>query len=175
MIYAAALVLAAFLAMFHVSVMQYVEVLGVTPDLLLIFAACFAVLRREEESLVVVPLAGLLRDLTTSDPIGTSVLGFAPIVLLAAAVRLRGMESQFIPSVIVSFTGSIAYVVVTMGVLGMTGHTIDPVQSVIRLALPLAVADALFTPVLYMPMSWFRAPYEPRVLGRHRITASSTR
>jgi rod shape-determining protein MreD len=175
MIYAAALVLAAFLAIFHVSVMQYVEVLGVTPDLLLVFAACFAVLRKEEESLVVVPLAGLFRDLTTSDPIGTSVLGFAPIVLLAAAIRLRAMESQFIPAVIVSFTGSIAYVAVTMGVLGMTGHTIDPLQSLIRLALPLAVVDALFTPVPYMPMSWFRAPYEPRVLGPHRISASTTR
>ena len=65
--------------------------------MLLVFAACFAVLRKEEESLVVVPLAGLFRDLTTSDPIGTSVLGFAPIVLLAAAIRLRAMESQFIP------------------------------------------------------------------------------
>jgi rod shape-determining protein MreD len=174
MIYAAGLVLAAFLAIFHVSVMQYIEVLGVTPDLLLIFAACFAVLRKEEESLIVVPLAGLLRDLTTSDPIGTSVLGFAPIVLFAAVIRLRAMETQFIPAVIVSFAGSITYVAVTMCVLGITGHTVDPMQSLIRLALPLAVVDALFTPVLYMPMSWFRAPYEPRVLGPHRITTAST-
>jgi rod shape-determining protein MreD len=171
MIYAAAVLIAAFLAALHVSAMQYVHVLGVTPDLLLIFVACFAVLRRQEEALVVVPVAGLLRDLTTSDPIGTSVLGFAPIVLLAAVVQVRAMESKFIPAVIVASLGSITYTVISMTVLAATGQEIDPVTSILRVALPLAVVDALFTPVVYMPVSWFKAQTQPRVLGPGRITA----
>ncbi len=171
MIYVVALLVAGVLAILHVSAMQYVHVLGVTPDLLLIFAACFAVLRSQEESLFVVPMAGLLRDLTTSDPIGTSILGFAPIVLLAAAARLRAMDSQFIPAVGVTFCGSIAYTLISMIVLGVTGQEIEPWASIIRLALPLAVVNALFTPVVYMPVSWFKAPFRPRVLGPGRITS----
>jgi rod shape-determining protein MreD len=170
MIYPVALALAALLAILHVSAMQYVEILGVTPDLLLIFAACFAVLRKEEESMFVVPLAGLLRDLTTSDPIGTAVLGFAPIVLIAAATRMRSMDSQFIPSVAVSFAGTVCYVAISMAVLAVSGQAIDLSHSVLRVAIPLAVVNALFTPVLYMPMSWFRSHEEPRVLGSRRIT-----
>jgi rod shape-determining protein MreD len=171
MIFVAAFVVALFLSILHVSVLQDIQVLGVTPDLLLIFAACFAVLRSEEESLVVVPMAGLLRDLTTSDPLGTSVLAFAPIVLLAAVAKLRAVDSQFIPALIVASTGSILYVAVSMAVLGLTGRTIEPTASFLAIALPLAIVDALFTPVLYMPMSWFRKPVEPRVLGSRRITS----
>jgi len=172
MIYAIAAIIAALLAIAHVSVMQYVEILGVTPDLLLVFAACFAVLRREEESLIVVPLAGLMRDLTTADPIGTSILGFAPLVLLAAGARMRAMDSRFVPAVLVSFLGSITYVAVTMVVLTAAGQNIQWAYSLTRLALPLAVVNALFTPVLYLPMSWFQSPIEPRILGSRRITTA---
>ena len=150
--------------------MQYVEILGVTPDLLLVFAACFAVLRREEESLIVVPLAGLMRDLTTVDPIGTSILAFAPIVLLAASARMRAVDSRFFPAVLVSFAGSITYVAVTMVVLTADGQNIQWAHSLIRLALPLALVNALFTPALYLPMSWFQSPIEPQILGSRRIT-----
>jgi rod shape-determining protein MreD len=168
-IYLIALAVAGVLAIFHVSFMQYIEVLGVTPDLLLIFAACFAVLRSQDEALVVVPMCGFLRDLTTSDPIGTSILGFAPIVLLAAVAHLRAMDSQFIPAVAVTFLGSISYTLVSMLVLGFTGQEIEPWPAIFRLALPLAVVNALFTPAVYMPVSWFRAPFRPRVLGPGRI------
>ena len=48
--------------------MPYVEVLGVTPNLVLIFAASWAVVRGQDEAVVVVPLAGFIRDLLTSDP-----------------------------------------------------------------------------------------------------------
>ena len=170
MIYLVAFAIAGSLAILHVSMMQYVEVLGVTPDLLLIFAACFAVLRKEGESMLVVPLAGLLRDLTTSDPIGTAVLGFAPIVLIAAATRMRSMDSQFIPSMVVSFAGTLSYVGISMAVLAASGQTIDLSHSVLHVAIPLAVVNALFTPALYIPMSWFRSHDEPRVLGSRRIS-----
>jgi rod shape-determining protein MreD len=171
MIYVAASAIAAFLAMLHMSAMPYVEVLGVTPDFLLVFASCFAVLRREEEALIVVPLAGLMRDLTTNDPIGTSILGFAPIVLLAAATRMRAMDSQFIPAVVVCFAGTITYAGITMAVLAATGQEIQWTDSVLRFALPLGVVNALFTPVFYIPMSRFRPPVISRAPIPRRVGA----
>jgi rod shape-determining protein MreD len=152
-IIAIAAVIAMLLAMLHVSAMQYVDILGVTPDLLLVFAACFAVLRRDE-SLVVVPLAGLMRDLTTNDPLGTSVLGFVPIVLLASIVQVRAMDSRFLSAVAVCFSGSLAYTAITMIVLSVTGQEIQWTDSLVRVALPAAFVNTLCTPVFYLPLNW---------------------
>ena len=81
--YLVAFVGAFFAAVLAASMAPYARVLGVTPDPVLIFAACWAMIRGQREAMVVVPMAGLLRDLTTSDPAGTSVLALSPIVLLA--------------------------------------------------------------------------------------------
>ena len=115
--YPIAFAAAFFLAVLQASAMPYVKVLGVTPDLVLIFAACWAMVRGQGEAMVVVPLAGLLRDLSSSDPLGTSVLALAPIVLLAAARELRPMDTEFVPTLVVVGAGTLAYGVLSMSVL----------------------------------------------------------
>jgi rod shape-determining protein MreD len=151
--------------------MPYLQVLGVTPDFVLIFAASFAVLRRQEESLWVVPLCGLFRDLATSDPIGTSVLGFAPLVLLAAALRLQAMDSQFVPAVAVIAAGTVCHTAITIGVLVVSGQEIDLIHALTRVILPLAVVNSLFAAIVYLPLSWFRRPDRSPVLGTGRLTS----
>jgi len=81
--YLAALAAAFLAAVLTTSLSPYVKVLGVAPDFVLIFAACWAMVRGQGEAMFVVPVAALLRDLTTSDPLGLSVLALAPIVFLA--------------------------------------------------------------------------------------------
>jgi rod shape-determining protein MreD len=171
MTYVVALAVAWLLAIIQASALPHLHVLGVTPDFVLIFAACFAVLRRQEEAMYVVPLAGLMRDFAMSDPIGTSVLGFAPIVLLAAGLRLRAMDSQFVPAVAVVAAGTICYIAISVTVLLITGQGVDPTHGIIRIVLPLAVVNSLFTPIIYMPMSWFRQPDRSPVLGSGRLTS----
>jgi rod shape-determining protein MreD len=151
--------------------MPYLHVLGVTPDLTLLFAAAFAVLRRQEEAFIVVPACGLFRDLATSDPLGTSVLGFAPLVLLAAVLRLRAMDSQFIPAVAVVAAGTIAHALVSMVVLALTGQQIALLHATSSILLPLAVVNSLFAAIIYLPMSWFRQPERSPVLGSGRLTS----
>jgi rod shape-determining protein MreD len=151
--------------------MPYLQVLGVTPDFVLIFAASFAVLRRQEESLWVVPVCGLFRDLATSDPVGTSVLGFAPLVLLAAALRLQAMDSQFVPAVAVIAAGTICHIAITIAVLVVSGQEIDLIHALMRVMLPLVVVNALFAAIIYLPLSWFRRPDRSPVLGTGRLTS----
>jgi rod shape-determining protein MreD len=169
--YLISLIVASFLAMLGVSAMPYVRVLGITPDFVLIFAACWAVVRGHEEALVVTPLAGLAHDLTGSDPLGTAVLAMAPVAWLAAAVRLRSVDSQFLPTVVVVGSGSLLYSVISMTVLAGTGQNVDWVQGALRVVIPFAVVNALFTPILYLPVRWFSPATQPRLLGAGRITA----
>lgn len=163
--YVIAFLIAWFLAVLNVSAMPYVKVLGVTPDLVLIFAACWAVVRPDEESLIVVPMAGLLRDLLSSDPIGASVFAFIPIVVLATIVRLQMLDSQFLPSIVVVATGSLAFGVLHTSVLAITGQPIDVFYTVIRVIIPMAIVNAIFTPIVYLPVRWMTPKHVTGLLG----------
>ncbi|HUF53656.1 MAG TPA: rod shape-determining protein MreD [Dehalococcoidia bacterium] len=148
-------VIAWLLAILDVAAMPYVQPLGVSPDLVLIFAVIWAVTRGEDEGLVIVPLIGLIQDLTTSDPIGTSVLGLAPAVPIALAVRMRALESQFLPTIAAVMATSACYGVISTSVLWATGQEIAVFHTLFRVIVPSIIINALFTPIIYMPMSWF--------------------
>jgi rod shape-determining protein MreD len=152
--YAVAVAVAFFLAVLGASAMPYVKVLGVTPDLILIFAASWTMVRGQREALVVVPVAGLMRDLTTSDPVGTSVLALAPIVLLVVVRELRAVESELVLTLIVVFLGSLIYGLLSMTVLTATGQGVPWLEGLLWVVLPSLVVNALFAPIIYLPVHW---------------------
>ncbi len=155
--YAIALAGSFLVAILAASVMPYVKVLGVAPDLVLIFAVCWAMIRGQGEAMVVVPMAGLLRDLTTSDPVGTSMLALSPIVLLAVIRELRPVESDFLPTLAVVAIASLAYAVVSMTVLTAIGDDVPWGTAMLRVALPSVLVNPLFTVLIYAPMRWLTA------------------
>lgn len=160
--YVLAALLALLLAVFQASALPYVKVLGVTPDLLLIFAACWAAVRGQGEAMVVVPLAGLMRDLTSSDPIGTSVLALAPLVPLAALRELPVVESQFLPALAMVAAGSLAYAVIAMGVMAASGEGVPWLTALLYVAIPAAIVNALFAIIIYLPIRWLSLDLRPR-------------
>ena len=169
--YAIAAVAAWFLAVLNVSVMPYVEVLGVTPHLVLIFAACWAVIRGEDEALIVVPLAAIITDLTSSDPVGTSLLAFAPLVFLAGLARTQAIDSDFLPSAAVVAVGSVAYGVIYVGVMILVGHSVELDYALIHFVLPLPLVNALFTPIVYLPIRWLSTERRSVLGGSGRLTS----
>lgn len=141
-------------AVLAASVAPYVKVLTVAPDLVLIFAACWAMIRGQGEAMVVVPMAGLLRDLTTSDPVGTSVLALSPIVALAIVRELRPVDSEFVPTLAVVSAASFAYAVISMAVLTVVGDGVPWGTALLRVALPSMLVNPLFAVLVYPPMRW---------------------
>ncbi len=79
------------LVLLQTSAVPAFEILGVAPNILLVMLCCWAVVRVEAESLVLVPLAGLLIGLLSFQGTAESIAAFAPIVLLAA---LKGVVSS---------------------------------------------------------------------------------
>jgi rod shape-determining protein MreD len=169
--YAFAGVIAWLLAVVWVSAMPYVKVLGVTPDLVLIFACCWAVVRGDEEALYVVPIAAIAHDLMSSDPVGTSLLAFAPIVLLATVARLQAIDTDFIPAVAVVAAGSLSYEVIHIFVLAVIGQPIEADYALLRVIIPAAVVNALFTPILYLPVRWLSSERSSVLRGAGRLTS----
>jgi len=150
--YMAAIVAAFFAVVVAASLAPHVRVLGVAPDLVLIFAACWAMVRGQREAMIVVPIAGFLRDLTTSDPVGTSVLALSPIVVLAVLRDLRPVDSDFLPTLVVVAAASLTYAVISMTVLSAVGDDVPWGTGLLRVAFPSMLVNALFTVVVYVPM-----------------------
>jgi rod shape-determining protein MreD len=169
--YVVAILAAWVFAVLQVSVMPYVEILGVAPDLVLLLAASWVVVRGHQESFVIVPAMGFVRDLITSDPLGTSALALAPIVLFAAAVRLRSIDAEFLPTVLVVASGTLTYGIISMTVLAVTGQTVDWTDAVLRVVLPACLVNAVFTPLVYVPVHLLSAPQRGGVIGTRRLTS----
>lgn len=157
-----------FLASAGVSAMPYVRVLGVTPDLVLVFAACWTMVRGQGEGMIIVPMAGFMRDLTTSDPIGTSVLALAPLVLLAAAVQMRAVDTLFVPTVVVVAVGSAVYGIICMIVLAATGQNVPLMDGLFGVVVPATLVNSLFTAIVYLPLSWLSPTPRAGFLGSRR-------
>lgn len=153
--YAIAFVAAFFAAVLAASVMPYVRIAGVAPDLVLILAACWATVRGQREAMIVVPMAAFVRDLTTTDPVGTSVLALAPIVGFAIVAReLRPVESDFLPAVVVVAAASLTYAVISMTVLTVVGDDVPWLRGLIYVAVPSMLVNSLFAFLVYLPMRW---------------------
>ena len=169
--YIFAILLAWFLAALNVSAMPYMKIFGVTPDPVLILAACWAVLRPQDEAMITVPIAGFMHDLTNGDPLGASVIGFAPMLILATAVHIRAVETQFIPALVVVAAGTLTWGAVRMSILSVTGQEVQWLDAIVRVIVPLAIVNTLFMPLIYMPVSWFSGAQRQGIMGGGRITS----
>ncbi len=160
------------LAILEVSAMPYFKVLGAAPNLVLIFAASWSVVRGQDEAFVMIPIAGFARDLVTSDPFGMSALAMAPIVVLAAGTQMRSMDTDFVPAVLLTAIGSLLYGIISMMILAAAGQSMPWTDAMVTAVFPLVIVNALFTPVIYLPIRWLGARSTTRILGRGRITSS---
>jgi rod shape-determining protein MreD len=143
-----------FVAVAEVATASYFPLLGVTANPLLVLLTCWAMVRGPRETMVLIPLAGIFKDLMTSDPVGVSVLALLPIVALATVRERRPMESEFLPTLAVVVVASLCYDLVYMIVLTAVGDGPPWLQTPIRVVLPAALFNALLTPILYLPVRW---------------------
>jgi rod shape-determining protein MreD len=143
-----------FVAVAQVATASYFPLLGVTANPLLVLLACWAMVRGPRETIVLIPIAGIFKDLMTTDPVGVSVLALLPIVALATIRERRPMESEFLPTLAVVVLASLCYDLVYMVVLTAVGDGPPWLQTPIRVVLPAALFNALLTPILYLPVRW---------------------
>ncbi len=143
-----------FVAIAQVAVAPHFPLLGTTANLVLVLLACWAVIRGPQEVMILIPVAGLFKDLITTDPAGASVLALMPIVLLAAIRERRPTESEFLPTVAVVAAASIAYSLLYLMTLTAVGDGFSWPQALVRVLLPAMLLNALLTPIFYLPVRW---------------------
>jgi hypothetical protein len=99
------------------------------------------------------------------------MIGFAPLVILAAVIRIQAVETKFIPALVVVAIGTVFWGAIRMSVLTITGHEVLGLVATERVVLPLPNVYTLFVPLPYVPLSWFSSAHRQGIMGRRRITS----
>lgn len=147
--YAVAFVVLAIEALLQVSVFSRVNVLGVTPQLLLLSVIAWSLIRGPAEGMFWGFLGGLFFDLAGGNPLGVSAFGMVVIAALAglAGRALFGGNALFPLTMVFVLSG--LYVLVC-GFLLATLHYPTNWNGVLRdVLLPTAIANALFGLLVY--------------------------
>lgn len=146
--------LAMTVVLFQVAVAPYFPLLGATANPLLALLMSWAMVRGPRETMVLIPLTAVFKDLITNDPVGVSVLALLPIVPLAAVRERHLTQSEFVPTVVVVAVASLCYHLVYMVVLASLGEDVPWLQSLLRVLLPAALLDSVITLLFYLPLRW---------------------
>ena len=135
-----------------------ISLLGVKPDLVLIAAAVWAVMRGVKEGALWVILGGLLVDLFSGAPLGKGIIALTPVLLLAMAAQVVEVESGFLLSLGVVFLSAFFYEIVSRLILQaqmIWWH------SVLWVALPAALVNTVLTPPVYGALHHLRTRSAP--------------
>jgi rod shape-determining protein MreD len=153
----------------QVAAAPYFPLAGATGNPLLALLVCWAMVRGPRETMVLIPLTAVFKDLITNDPVGVSVLALLPIVPLAAIRERHLTQSEFVPTVAVVAVASLCYHLIYMIVLTSLGENVPWLDSPLRVLLPAALLDTVLTPMFYLPLRWVTALTESqarlRVVG----------
>jgi rod shape-determining protein MreD len=157
---AAPLLLAA--ALLQASALSSFPILGVYPNLVLVLVVSWTVVRGQREGMIVVPLGGLCLGLFSSEPVGVALLAAAPVVLLAELREARLTQSDFLLALLLVLVSSMVYETVFLVSLRVMGESVQWWGSFLRVTLPAAIVNVLFTPPLYW-LVWWRSTATRRV------------
>lgn len=145
-------------ALVQASVLPSVRVLGIMPNLILVFVVAWAMIRGPDDAVPAVVLGGLSLGLFSAQPLGLAILALLPIVPLATLRDLHLLQSNFLLTVPVLIVATLLYFCVMLIGLALVGDGVPPLLAARRLLFPTLVGNSLALALLYPFMARFAAP-----------------
>ncbi len=103
-------------ALLEASVLPLFRVNGLQPNLTLVLLMTWLIIRGSEEAYVLIPIGGLFLGLVDAAPIGTALLGMAPVAVLqeirGAQLNERGLLMAVVFTAVMSLVYNYTYLVV---------------------------------------------------------------
>ncbi|MBX6341508.1 MAG: rod shape-determining protein MreD [Thermomicrobiaceae bacterium] len=138
-----------FTAIAQATVLQALNVLGIAPNLVLVFLLVWSGLRGATEGLLWAFPLGLLLDLLTLDPLGSNGLALIPVALIGGLARRRVLHSGVIVPMLLVVAGTLAHQVAASLVGAAVGGGYSLGASA-RLGLLTALLNVVVVPPLYV-------------------------
>jgi rod shape-determining protein MreD len=153
-------------ALLDLTAASRLSLFGGHPSVCVAVVAAWTVLRRRRAAMTLAPLAGIALGLLGNEPLGASVLGLAPVVLLGQLRDRDRPEGRLRATVGLALAGAAAYVLIVALVEAAVFRMVPPVVAVARAGAGAAVLTAALTAVLYWPLA--RSAWMPHVPGQFR-------
>jgi rod shape-determining protein MreD len=118
--------------------LPYFRVLGVRVDLMMPVLIAWAFTRGLDEAMVVVPLGGFMVSFVSQEPLGASLLAYAPILPLALVREFNAIGSDYLLVAAVALVATFVQTFIYVATLDATGYQPDWSQAFVDVAIPSA-------------------------------------
>lgn len=133
----------------QVSILPAFSIFGVQPNLVIVLLVAWIAIRPQREALLLIPLAGLLLGLLDSQLLGLAMIGLSPLVLMTEVRRLRLVESELLPALLLAAVATLAYESTILLTLAVRNRQLDWLSSVLDVLVPAAIASVLLLIPVY--------------------------
>lgn len=152
-------------AILQASIVPQFSILGGRPDLVFLLVVSWALNAPLVEGLVWAFVGGVLQDLMSAAPTGTSVIGLVLIVFALDVLRQQVYRVGLITLMWVALVGTLVQQIVVMIVLSLSGFGIPFVNNFSYVVLP----TVFYNFVLIFPVYFVARQIQKRVAGRARF------
>jgi len=154
------------IAILQTSAVPHLTVWGVFPDVPVLVVASWGLLRGRREGAIWGLIGGMAVDLLSGLPAGAATLSLIAVGLLSGLAQTSAFRQHGILPVITIFLATIAYDLVTLLILGISGSRVLWLDSLIRIVLPSAVLNGALAPMVYWTMRSLYARFGSDEMGR---------
>lgn len=134
------------------TLMPELRILGGAPDLVLTLVLAYSLLSGFEQGVVWAVVGGVMQDLISAVPLGTTSL--ALVVMVAAVGYFVGRASprSFFVPLLAAVVGTIIVHGVTLGVLSLAGRSLPILTTVLQVTVPTMLYNVVMMLGLYRLM-----------------------
>lgn len=160
------LLTAVIVTLLDLTILPGVRVFDAHPSAAVATVAVWSVLRRREEAMLLAPATGLGLGLLGNEPLGASILGLAPTVLLGLRRDPATPDGRFTATLWAACLGTVAYTVTLAVLLAALRDVPFAPLALARQTAVSAALTALLAGMLYWPVA--RVAWQARLPGRFR-------
>jgi rod shape-determining protein MreD len=151
--------LLAVLALFQSTILPYISILGVRPNLILLAVVSWTLLRGLTEGLTWAFVGGLWFDLLSGGPFGLSALTLVFVAFLASLLEASLFREHIVLLILIIGAATVVHGALYLIFLRIANHPASTWAALWRIVIPAALYTSLLTPAVF-----------PLVLWLHRIT-----
>ena len=136
-------------ALMEVSVLPMFRIYGLQPNLMLILLVAWLIVRGSSEAYVLAPVGGVLLGLVDGAPVGTALIGLAPLAFLQELRGSQLREGGLIAALAFTIVMSFFFNYVHLGVFTLLGEAGEWGAASTRIILPTVLLNVALLPPLY--------------------------
>lgn len=142
------------IALAQTTLSPRLALLGVQPNLMLLTVLSWSLLRGWKEGMLWAFGGGLLLDLLSGAPLGTSALSLLLVSFLSSQGEVTMFRTTLSLPLVAGFAGSLLHDSAFLAMLHLMGWSVDWPTSLWRLLLPSAGLNTVFMPLMYVLLHW---------------------